>query len=248
MRQQAMSTSCLLGCVGFLVGYLFGTKSSSLLSSDCPLAVCSESELEMHALSIKSNLLKALTATPEAPAVIKTKASHCRENEKPEAVNMLSQSAEDKQLLGIFAGICNGIYVEMGALDGHRYSNTHVFNQNLGWKGILVEPGPSSFAKLRENRPNEIELVHAAVCKEHAVVHYIDLGVAATGGIFEFSAPKFRERFWKGLTLENGTPIRCLPLRTILANVSSQFFFYADFVPLDVEGGELQVKFLHSYH
>lgn len=38
--------------------------------------------------------------------------------------------------------------MEAGALDGEFLSNTLYLERQLGWKGLLVEPGPASFKKL----------------------------------------------------------------------------------------------------
>ena len=32
-----------------------------------------------------------------------------------------------------------GVYVEMGAYDGHKYSNSRFFEEALGWSGLLIE-------------------------------------------------------------------------------------------------------------
>jgi FkbM family methyltransferase len=154
---------------------------------------------------------------------------------------MLSQSGEDKVLISIFSGVCDGKYVELGALDGLTYSNTYAFNQDMGWRGILIEPSPTSFSSLRANRANEISLVHAAVCKERSQLHFIDQR-NAIAGLWEFSSPSFRERFWPGVLREHGTPVYCLPMSDIILTGSGQSsHFFADFLSLDVEGGELQV-------
>jgi FkbM family methyltransferase len=150
---------------------------------------------------------------------------------------MTSQSKEDRHLLSIFPGICNGTYIEMGALDGIQYSNTYVFHKALSWKGVLVEISPKNFARLQKNRPNELALVHAGVCKEEGTVHFMDMA-SAVSGVWEFAPPPFRNYWWKGKTLEDTTPIRCVPLRAILAEQGPTFF--ADFFSLDVEGAELQ--------
>ena len=39
------------------------------------------------------------------------------------------QSGEDKKLMNWFGNLCNGTYIEMGALDGVRFSNSHAFNK-----------------------------------------------------------------------------------------------------------------------
>lgn len=44
-------------------------------------------------------------------------------------------------------------YLEMGALDGVKYSNTKFFDEELNWDGILIEPHPIDFKALASNRP-----------------------------------------------------------------------------------------------
>lgn len=67
-----------------------------------------------------------------------------------------SQAGEDKyiyeELVSKVAPISTH-YLEIGALDGVKYSNTKFFEEHLGWSGILVEPNPVSFEKLKANRP-----------------------------------------------------------------------------------------------
>ncbi len=57
-----------------------------------------------------------------------------------------SQSGEDEFLNNnYFLNKKDGIYIELGALDGVLYSNTKFFEDNLNWKGILIEPHPYKF-------------------------------------------------------------------------------------------------------
>jgi hypothetical protein len=46
--------------------------------------------------------------------------------------------------------LCNGSYLELGAHDGSKYSNTYVFHKALHWNGILIELTPSKYQKLGE--------------------------------------------------------------------------------------------------
>jgi hypothetical protein len=52
-------------------------------------------------------------------------------------------------------GIENGFFLDVGTLDGIRYSNTLLMEES-GWKGICVEAHPSYFDLLKENRKNSI--------------------------------------------------------------------------------------------
>ena len=44
------------------------------------------------------------------------------------------------------------IFIEVGAYDGVKLSNTYFFKKELGWSGICVEPVHSLFQKLELNR------------------------------------------------------------------------------------------------
>jgi len=50
-------------------------------------------------------------------------------------------------------GIRDGIFIDVGALDGLRFSNTYLLEQN-GWSGICIEAHPSYIEILKSNRPN----------------------------------------------------------------------------------------------
>ncbi|MFH1088349.1 MAG: FkbM family methyltransferase [Patescibacteria group bacterium] len=74
------------------------------------------------------------------------------------------QYGEDLKLLPFFQNQRDGYFVEVGALEGIRFSNTYYF-ERLGWKGICVEPHPDYTDLLKNNCPGSI-VVQAAVGKE----------------------------------------------------------------------------------
>jgi FkbM family methyltransferase len=49
-----------------------------------------------------------------------------------------------------------GFFVEAGAVDGFFESNTYYLERILGWRGVLVEPIPTMFRRIRWNRPDAI--------------------------------------------------------------------------------------------
>jgi FkbM family methyltransferase len=59
-----------------------------------------------------------------------------------------------------------GFFVEVGALDGVRFSNTYAF-EKIGWKGICVEAHPDYTHYLSMNRPRS-HIVKAAAGKTDA--------------------------------------------------------------------------------
>ena len=48
----------------------------------------------------------------------------------------------------------NGVFIELGAIDGIFISNTKYFEDNFNWTGILIEPNTFEYEKLKKNRPN----------------------------------------------------------------------------------------------
>jgi FkbM family methyltransferase len=51
----------------------------------------------------------------------------------------------------------DGFFVEFGATDGVRYSNSLYLERELGWTGILAEPGRGWYPALRRNRTGAID-------------------------------------------------------------------------------------------
>lgn len=151
-----------------------------------------------------------------------------------------SQDGEDMHAYeNYFFGRGDGSFIEMGALDGLRLTNTLAL-EALGWKGVHIEASPSSYAGLARNRPLQVD-IHAAVCDKARMVHYVDEGNDCCRGIAEFMTDLFKKHFhpevWKNGYA--GLPeVQCLPLSLILDQLGMAHF---NMFVLDVEGGELAV-------
>ena len=70
----------------------------------------------------------------------------------------------------VFCGMRNGVFVDVGAHDGTSFSNTLVFERELGWTGLCIEPNPDVFTRLNDNR--------SAVC--------LNIGIANEVGTLPF--------------------------------------------------------------
>jgi hypothetical protein len=55
-------------------------------------------------------------------------------------------------------------YVELGGFTGRDESNSRFFDRCLGWQGLLIEPNPSAFPILVQNRPYAHRMSFAASC------------------------------------------------------------------------------------
>lgn len=137
-----------------------------------------------------------------------------------------------------FCGVQGGRYLEMGALDGHLYSNTYALEKAAGWKGILIEANPTSFRSLKANRPDNI-LIHAAICAKTQLVHYIDKGNPCCTGIFEFMSEAFVKAWHANLDLQTTTVVNCHPMAEVLRIFPNMN--HINLFSLDVEGAEYEV-------
>ena len=145
-----------------------------------------------------------------------------------------SQLGED---LFIFRNFINQkrddrIFVELGACDGVIYSNTKFFEDNLNFKGILIEPLPNIFNNLQANRRNS-KCYNLAISNKHHTVNFIvNNSQPACSGITELMADTFMKSIHKN---SNEIKVNACPLRCILDSVDTK---YIDILSIDVEGGE----------
>jgi FkbM family methyltransferase len=94
-----------------------------------------------------------------------------------------SQEGEDlvlARLLGVDGGRARGFYVDVGAHDPERYSNTFLFYQR-GWRGLNIDPAPGIRAKFVAARPRDITL-EMAVSDNAGEIEYAIFNEPALNG------------------------------------------------------------------
>lgn len=137
----------------------------------------------------------------------------------------------------------NFFYVDVGANDGLVVSNTAYFDLNLGWKGICIEPHPLAFDKLKNNRPNSINL-NLCVSDSEEVVDFlvIDGYAEMLSGIQKFYHEGHLERINKEVEIHGGkkqiNKIHSKPLSKIFDEYDIKKI---DYLSIDTEGSEYQV-------
>lgn len=162
-----------------------------------------------------------------------------------------SQHTEDKKLLRtIFsngqdprtetavAGM-NGTYVEIGGLDGVRYSNTYLLHTCFGWAGVVVEGSPHNAKQLEENVPKHRPGTvwhHGAVCAPPQT--HVDFSAGENGPVQGDVEHLGRDRAHsRGLDKSVAVvKVPCRPMSEYLGSLDS-----IDLFSLDVEGAELEV-------
>lgn len=156
-----------------------------------------------------------------------------------------------KKLLG---GKRGGFFVEAGALDGEKGSNTLWLELELGWTGLLVEPDPSYYAKVVNKRrrvwsshtclsphPYPQELILVSVGRKRIFKDKHFDGIYTSRGLthlvgYTLEAPVFDDMVDASDKFYSRT--QCFPLVSYLMalNVST-----VDFFSLDVQGVERRV-------
>lgn len=153
-----------------------------------------------------------------------------------------SQCQEDFFLNeNIFKNKQNGVYIELGALDGILYSNTKFFEDSLNWKGILIEPHPEKFKLLQQNRPNNFLFNNLISCHEEPLTfrYFEDIHAAVSG--IENTLPQFLiENFFERNPYlpQNKIVIKPISLAEIVKGTN---LTHIDLLSLDVEGHEYEV-------
>ena len=84
-----------------------------------------------------------------------------------------SQFGEKATIDRLLNGKRNGFFFEVGALDGQKYSNTLNLELSLNWTGILVEPDPTNYEKLRKLNRNTYSLNVCLSANQSAVLPFL---------------------------------------------------------------------------
>lgn len=154
-----------------------------------------------------------------------------------------SQDGQDKYLdQTIFSQKTGGFFIEIGANDGITLSNTFFFEKHRQWSGICVEPHPSAFSKLKNNR--RVKLINACIADSENDKEFLKIeGYSEMlSGLMEKYDPTHLKRIDDELTKFGGSKeivkISCIKLDTIIKQYASSG---VDYCSIDTEGGELDI-------
>lgn len=148
----------------------------------------------------------------------------------------------------------NGTFVELGAYDGVRHSNTFALERCERWRGLLVEANPTNFAALAASVRNATKL-HSGVCASDGgtlEVSYDGGEYSGDAAVASDHAHAVFERRQRHVHFSNVTQVPCHPLPRLMARAGLHArrggggeygrggvpSVYADFLSLDVEGSE----------
>ena len=147
----------------------------------------------------------------------------------------------------IFKGKSNGVFVEVGALDGFGASNTWFFEMERNWSGLLIEPNPVEFNKRNQHpRPNSI-FENCAISDVEMDINFLSIEGPCNvlSGIMEFYNSQHLERIDRELEMYSNHPegheLYSRKEQIPMKAVRLESLFSKHNITIDVEGAELQV-------
>lgn len=137
----------------------------------------------------------------------------------------------------------DGYFVEFGATNGVKNSNTWLLETKLGWKGILAEPNPFWHADLTANRTAEIEKKCVSSRSGDSVTFITTNDTdAELSGIANFAdADHFAETRSRGDRIQ----LETISLDDLLDKYQAPVLI--DYLSIDTEGSEFEILSNYSF-
>lgn len=145
-----------------------------------------------------------------------------------------SQNQEDLRLDKLLTCKKRGLYVDVGAYDPYRFSNTMRFYKR-GWNGINIEPNIENWKKFQIVRGRDINL-NIGVAERRGTMEFFSMDPPT---LSTFSGGQAEQYERQGFRIKSKKKIKILPLREIFAKHVGKRGI--DFLSMDVEGFEMSV-------
>ncbi len=151
-----------------------------------------------------------------------------------------SQCYQDRFLLdNFFRGRRGGVFVDIGAYDGEKFSNTLFFEKSMGWTGLCVEPLPSAFQALKARRKAICENV--AVADFEGDAEFLEAEVAIDERMLSGLTSQFDPRHLARLRQATSKRVLRVPVTRLSTLLAKHGLFRVDYCSVDTEGAELAV-------
>ncbi|MEU2233889.1 FkbM family methyltransferase [Streptomyces vietnamensis] len=135
-------------------------------------------------------------------------------------------------------GMRNGFFLDSGASDGVRASNTRLLETSFGWSGICVEPNAELYDRLVRNR--RCTCLDCCLYDREGVIDFLEADTI--GGILQEYDPSLLRVAKRHLQVGDGDRLPTVPktartIRSILDQCRAPAVI--DYWSLDTEGSEL---------
>jgi len=152
-------------------------------------------------------------------------------------------TAQDKWVLEKLRHKRDGYFVEVGAHDGRRHSNTLTLEESFGWTGVLIEANPERYAELCVNR-GQCKCVGTVVGPYHSHKEPYIKANREHGGSDQFNGlTRFMPKNWLDAHEFHKSEITYVNTETLYSilcrTVPSQQ--HIDYLSIDVEGAEYDI-------
>lgn len=162
------------------------------------------------------------------------------------ACTSYSQCGQDEYVLKhYFSDVTDGCFIDIGAYDGISFSNTKLFEE-LGWKGICIEPLPEIFQELCKNR--SCICINGCITDRPGIVEFTQIVCPMEpthqmlSGITKAYDPRHIARINKDIAPCNGSKKTIMVPGYLLADILDMYHIcHINYLTLDVEGGELEI-------
>jgi FkbM family methyltransferase len=155
-------------------------------------------------------------------------------NYKKFLMNSYSQDREDLIIDELLNYKKNGTYIDVGANDIEKFSNTKRF-YNKGWRGINIEPDYKNYLKFVQKRPEDINLNLGIGSKKSFMKFYI----FDTDTLSTFSEDSVEKYKTLGYKVVGEKDIEVVTLEEVVPKYLGDTPI--DFISIDTEGYDLEV-------
>uniref|UniRef100_A0A6C0KR00 Methyltransferase FkbM domain-containing protein n=1 Tax=viral metagenome TaxID=1070528 RepID=A0A6C0KR00_9ZZZZ len=157
-----------------------------------------------------------------------------------EDYHFYSQEGQDQFLINLdfIKYKNNGVFVDIGANDGVKFSNTKLL-EDIGWDGVCVEPLPETFEKLRQNR--KCDVFNVAISEKEGEIEFQQIiGEAEMlSGILDAFDERHTKRIEQEIKDHGGETrvikVKSIPFSKLIDRKN------IDYLSIDVEGAEMNV-------
>ncbi len=139
-------------------------------------------------------------------------------------------------------------FVQIGANDGVTNDPMHKFVTTFGWHGVLVEPGPVAFERLKANYENDgnLTFVNAAISEKDGfrTLYTVRIDDGTFRGAHMYSSFKkeviLRQTRWVPDIADRieEIQVRCISMETLLREVGAA---HVDILQIDTEGYDFAI-------
>jgi FkbM family methyltransferase len=136
-----------------------------------------------------------------------------------------------------------GVFLEIGADDGVRFSNCKFFEETHNWTGIAIEARQGAYDKLITNRT--CQCVHAVLSDVIEETKFLDIkgyGLGLSGLVNKYD-PRHVHRIKQEIINPNNKGIDVINVKTEKLNelLDTHNMTNIDFLSIDTEGSELAI-------